>query len=411
MNILLLNQFYYPDSAPTGRYLHDVARMLVSMGHHVSVISSNVSYNGSRLNVREEVVDGVRIFRVNNSVVIGNGVMGKCISYSIYFTLLFKRMFSERPIPDIIFSCTTPPYLGVVANIFSKIFKSKHVHWIMDLYPNALISSGMIKENTLFSNILFLIAKRQWMGGRIIAIGPYMAILLSKIITSRVYWVPLWNRISISRDFTGEYLKRIRAKRGWTSNKLVIGYSGNLGLAHDINTILNVISVLGESGPKWVFSGSGIGFSEIRKFINKFPKLPVEILSYVPEDQLVEHISAHDIHIVSIAKKWEGVVIPSKLQTIMAVGRPILAIVPKESEIAHWIRIANAGWVAEPGDISTILNALHDASDAKMRTIYGNNAQLAANRWFNPTRNIRLVSQLIIKYSVAEGPRLGIGSI
>jgi len=67
MRIVLLNQFYPPDVAPTGRYLHDLARELVAQGHHVTVIASRHAYGGGGDFEAREQLDGVEVIRLSGS--------------------------------------------------------------------------------------------------------------------------------------------------------------------------------------------------------------------------------------------------------------------------------------------------------------------------------------------------------
>ena len=76
MRITLLNQFYVPDVAPTGLYLHDLARVLVQRGHEVKVICSRRSYDGTKIFPRSEILDGVEIVRLRATGFGRRGFLG-----------------------------------------------------------------------------------------------------------------------------------------------------------------------------------------------------------------------------------------------------------------------------------------------------------------------------------------------
>src|ERR1700690_3231888 len=102
MRILLLNQYYLPDIAPTGQYLHDFARVLVQRGHQIKVICSSRSYDGATRYPRRETVDGVEIARLPASGFGRRWFLGKIADYaSFYFSALAVLML-ERKRPDLI---------------------------------------------------------------------------------------------------------------------------------------------------------------------------------------------------------------------------------------------------------------------------------------------------------------------
>jgi hypothetical protein len=88
MRFLLLNQFYPPDPAPTGWYLHGLARELVGRGHHVSVLCSRRSYDGKDSYPRRENLEGVEVSRLPATGFGRRGFVGKMADYgTFYFSL------------------------------------------------------------------------------------------------------------------------------------------------------------------------------------------------------------------------------------------------------------------------------------------------------------------------------------
>ena len=114
MNIVLVNQYYPPDVAPTGCYLHDLARRLTSRGHAVSVLASRASYNGDRRFPAAAPLDAAAVRRVGG-LNPGRGRPGlKGIDYGWFLVRLAAALRLLKPEPDFMLCLTTPPFLGVL---------------------------------------------------------------------------------------------------------------------------------------------------------------------------------------------------------------------------------------------------------------------------------------------------------
>src|SRR5436190_16094946 len=99
MRFLLLNQFYAPDPAPTGQYLHGLAEALVQRGHEVKVLCSSQSYDGTARYPRHSNLNGVEILRLPATGFGRRGLPGRISDYlSFYFSLLMALLFGRsRP--------------------------------------------------------------------------------------------------------------------------------------------------------------------------------------------------------------------------------------------------------------------------------------------------------------------------
>ena len=131
MRIVLLNQFYPPDLAPTGHYLHDVARALVAAGHEVTVIASQRASGGGGGFAAEEWLDGVRVRRLAGTGFGRAELAGKLADYLGYYLQLATSL-ARSDQPDLIVALTTPPYLGLLAKWTAALRGTRHAHWVMD---------------------------------------------------------------------------------------------------------------------------------------------------------------------------------------------------------------------------------------------------------------------------------------
>ena len=370
MRFLLLNQFYPPDIAPTGQYLHDLARSLVERGHEVKVLCSQRSYNGAKNFLPYEKMDGVEIVRLAATGFGRRGFLGKIADYTSFYGLLLCALISQRQRPDVILSLTTPPYIGLLAKLAAWKYGCRHAHWIMDLYPDVMFAHGMTRKDGILSHFLRRLTRWQFKSAdRIFTLGPKMA---ERAMTycadqnSRVCWIPLWTT-SEPVGWSENEPNPLRASRGWGSDEVVLLYSGNMGLGHRFNEFLEVARQLTNSKVRWAFAGDGKRRKEIETFAKTNPDARIQFLEGVPYAQLRAHLCSADIHLASMDSSWQGTMVPSKLQGSFAVGRPVLYVGGLECETALWIQQSGGGWAVDENDIKGLLRAIEQAMDPAER--------------------------------------------
>ena len=397
MRILLLNQFYPPDVAPTGQYLHDLARRLVERGHEVEVVCSQRSYDGGSRFLPGEIIDGVRVTRLPAFGFGRRGFIGKLADYMSFYLLLALRLLTVRH-PDLILSLTTQPYVGLLGKLAAKLRRSEHAHWIMDLYPDVLAAHGSMRSQSLCFRFLAWLTRMQLRGSKLkLTLGEFMNTRVSAYVDSRessLTVVPLWSANDLT-PCVQETVMSIRDQRQWKTSDLVLMYSGNMGLGHRFQEFLNAADRLGPVGPLWVFAGGGKRRAEVETFAKAHPHARITMLPYAPREQLRESLCAADVHLVSQDSAWQGLIVPSKLQSIFAVGRPVVFVGSRDNEIANWIEKSGAGWIAPENDVDVLIAAVRDAGDITERTKRGLAAQQFAEAWFQADASCTRIVQLL----------------
>ncbi len=392
MNFFLLNQFYPPDVAPTGQFLHDVAKRLVARGHGVKVFCSRRAYEGGENFPARHQLDGVEIVRIAAPGYGRRSFLGKLADYSGFAAGLALSVLSERPRPDLILSLTTPPFLGLAARGAAAIRGCRHAHWIMDVYPDVLAAHGMVAAGGAAERALSALARAELRGSALtLALGPVIARKVEAHAGGPVPWVPLWS--AFDRD-VARAPASLRAERGWTDD-LVLMYSGNMGLGHRFGEFLEAARRLGAAGPRWAFCGGGKRRAEVEAFARAQPGARVELHPYVARERLGEALAAGDVHLASLDAGWQGLMVPSKIQGIFAAGRPVIFVGGGENEIAGWIREAGAGWVVAENDVDGLIAAVEEAKDAAGRAAKGAAARRFAEVHFDLDVNVARICTML----------------
>lgn len=402
MRLLLINQFYPPDVAPTGQLLHDLARVLLARGHHVDVVCSRRVYQGGLRQAASEQRDGVRVHRVAAPLANPRSLPGRVADQVAFLGLALFRAAS-LPRHDLVLALTTPPFVGAVAKTLAGWRGAEHAHWVMDLYPDILAAHGVLSRGSFAFRALVRLARWQLAGAaRVIALTPSMSARLAAYLERAPEWIPLWGE-DAAGDAGGA--ARLRGERGWGSDETVLLYSGHMGLAHRLGEFMQAAARLGARGPRWVFAGGGPRRSEVEAFAAQHPEARIELLPYVPRERLRTSLAAADVHLTSVASGWQGLVAPSKLQAAFCVGRPVLFVGPPDSEIAAWIIESGGGWVVAEGDSAGLLAAVTEACDPRERSARGRRAErFACQRFARSVNCERLACLLEQRAPAREAP-------
>lgn len=400
MNVILVNQFYPPDQAPTGTVLHDVARTLVNRGHHVQVIASNRAYNARATYLLRETRDAVSVVRVRATGFGRRTAPGRLLDYCSFVVMCAMQLLLQRPKPDLVVSMTTPPFLGVIVKCVAALRNSRHAHWVMDLYPDVMVAHGMIAQGGIASRMMAALTRFSLKGSAgVLAIGPDMAGRLSTYTASPIDTVPLWGRASQFAPPDTDAITSYRAAHGWQREDIVFMYSGNMGLGHRLNEFLSMAEKTSERADiRWVFCGDGSRRTEVAHFIALHPDAHIELLPYAEADRLHTHLAAADVHLVSLDASWAGCMVPSKLQGAFASGRPVIFIGDPDSSAGRWIQDGPAGWVVPQGDAATLLDAVNAACAPAERQLRGQNAIAYAREHFEVTTNTKHITARLESY-------------
>lgn len=347
MKILLLNQFFWPDSAATSQLLTDLARGLEERGHDVSVICAESG--GYALRDIEDP-PAVAIHRVK-ALPFVRGSLGRVLSYASFFlTAAVKGLRLSKQ--DLVITLTTPPLISIVGSILKLLRGSRHFIWEMDVYPDVAVDLQYIKRGGLIDKVSGQIAdfSRHKCDG-ILALGSCMQ---SRLVARGVPAA----KIHIAENWADGSLIPQQPLR-LSSGRLSLLYSGNLGLAHDVETLMHTMQKLKSDGRfSFVFAGGGQRREELERWCIDQGIDQAEFRSYSSRGALAESLGSADIGIITQRTNCVGSVVPSKLYGLLAAGRPVLFIGPAGSTVAEVIRRSDCGWHVECGDEDKLVDLL-----------------------------------------------------
>ena len=150
-------------------------------------------------------------------------------------------------------------------------------------------------------------------------------------------------------------------RREWQlEGKFVVLYSGNLGLAHEFETLLRGAEQAHRSVPalRLLFIGRGSRLDEVRRRVGELGiEAIVRFSDLLASEQLPESFGLAQLAVVTMRPGFEGLVVPSKLQGYMARGVPVLYIGP-EGDMEQFINRSSGGIAIPCNDVAGVAAAL-----------------------------------------------------
>ncbi|HIM29172.1 MAG TPA: glycosyltransferase [Planctomycetes bacterium] len=163
-------------------------------------------------------------------------------------------------------------------------------------------------------------------------------------------------------------VEELRAAWGFDPEDFVVGYSGNLGRAHDTDTILEAAELLRDQPRiKFLFVGGGQQRVFVEEAAANRALRNIVFRAYQPRDQLAASLGVPDLHWISLKQEFEGLIVPSKLYGIAAVGRPVLMIGSRDGEIGRLISKFSFGVTVAAGETRQLASEIMRFAHAPQR--------------------------------------------
>jgi glycosyltransferase involved in cell wall biosynthesis len=355
--ITFINQHYYPDVAATGQILTDLCEYLAAYDFNVRVICSRGHYLSGQIKAPAyEVRRGVEIHRIRATSHGRESTLGRMTDYASFFFHASRKLL-ELPDHDAIVTLTTPPMLGNLGSYFARLHQCEHIIWSMDLHPDAEIRMGFFPEQGLGKWLWDINRQAYANAAHVVDLGPRMHDLLSneyQLPEDQHSTIRVWSHAEEYPPIAKEEAQKLLPSS--FRDRFIVQYSGNLGLVHEFETMIEVIDQLKEDDSiGFVFNGDGPKRAMIEQAIVDRGLTNVCLLPYVDRDELYISMAKADVHWLSLEPKYSGIAVPAKLTGYMASRRPVLFVGDLESDSARDIREAECGYTFEPGSTESII--------------------------------------------------------
>jgi colanic acid biosynthesis glycosyl transferase WcaI len=380
MKVCFLNRSYWPDTGATGQLLTELAEDLaLQHGMQVTVITGPPLASGSGRLPRQEVRNGVTVIRAHGTSLSPRRFAARALNYVTYFGAALLAAL-RLPRQDVVVALTDPPIIGLAALAARR--RGAFVFYCQDIFPEVatlLTDFRSPAVDRFLERVNRLLVRK---ADAVVALGDTMATRLVegkgadrarlRIIhnwadTTAIAPAPQRNTFSEAQQLAG---------------KFVVLHAGNMGQSQNLDTVIDAADLLRDrSDIVFVFIGDGTGRAALEHSVATRQLPNVRFFPYQPREQLRWTYATASLFIVSLKPGLAGYIVPSKLYGILAAGRPYVAAVEDDSEVAQITDRYACGVRVTPGDARQLADAVlaletdtprREAMGARARTVSQN---------------------------------------
>lgn len=408
MKVLFLNRFFHPDISATSQILSDLAFHLAQT-RPVHVITSRLRYDDSGAGLpAREIARGVVVHRVWTSRFGRNSLTGRTVDYFTFYVFATLRLLSLVRRKDVVVPMTDPPLISVPASVAARLMGAKIVNWLQDIFPEVAYELDF-KRLAGVGRALATIRDRSLATAACnVVVGELMGSRVANraIAPERIRIIPNWS--------SGEEIKPLARndnplRREWgLETKFVVGYSGNMGRAHEFSALFDAADRLRHrSDIAFLFIGDGKQRPQLEEQARSRRLDNLMFRPYQPKEVVAQSLTVPDCHVVSLKPSLEGLIVPSKLYSSMAAGRPVIFVGARDGEIS---RLMNAnppfGVSVAPDDVDRLTRAIEElANDLDQSNTLGKNGRQVFEQQFDRPIAFAKWSALIDELSAGPSGR------
>ena len=408
-SVLVLSQLFYPEVLAAGKIMTELCEKLVDMGMDVEVMCGPLTVLDRKTYVPKYTEHhGIRINRVLGTRFPQIKLSGRIIneisySFSVFFKLI--RDTSKRPVLVL----THPPFPAPTCAFLQKIGRGKlYIYLILDVYPDTAVKLGLIKErgfiDRLWESVNIFTYKH---ASSILVTGRCMEEVIRKKVGAslpdKIHTIHMWSDDNLIQPVPRADNPFIRK---WSlEEKFVVLYSGNMGMYHDLETVMETARILkGYKDIVFLFIGEGLKKPLMKEFARRHELTNCEFLPYVEREDLKFSLSCAHVGLVSLDRGHEGLSVPGKTYSIMAAGVPVIAVMSPTAEIARIIHEEECGIVVEPSHPEELEKAILTLYNNHQKLgIMGKNARRAIDTKYNLESAAKVFYKMISDINSLQG--------
>jgi hypothetical protein len=348
--LLVVNRFFHPDTSATSQLLTDLLDALDARGFAITVLTGRHGYLNTGVVLPARAWrGGIEVCRLRDTGCGRFSLPGRALDCASFMASAFLALLVRARPGDVILAKTDPPLISVIAWLAARLTGARLVNWCQDLFPENAAAMGLrlargvpgaalrALRNASLRGAATNVALSQGMAARLAAGGAPRA---------RLAVIPNWADGERIRPLAPQD-NPLRAAWG-LGDRFVVGYSGNLGCAHAVEPMVELIALLArEPGLVFLFIGAGAGYRPLRTVLAARHLENAVFRPYQDQALLPQSLTVPDVHLVTLRPEWEGLVVPSKLYGALAAGRPVVFIGDPEGDLAQIVR-DGPGLVAHP---------------------------------------------------------------
>ena len=395
MKILIVVAYFIPEVGSAAHVYFDLARAFVQRGHEVDVIASyprefNLNHaDRSKEFPLDEIIDGIHVHRVKHPYTRDNIII-RGLEHFFLSYYYFKKYRELKKKFDVCLFYIPPLPLWYLAKKIKRYDGTPSVLNFQDFHPQELTDVGVL-TNPLMIRVLEHIEKDVYTKSDFIAVLSHGGIdYIVRRGGNPEKIAHIYN--GILRSDCQQFFKYGDFKKKNTiEDTFLISYAGILSPFQGIDNILDVAGQLRDHKDIIFFLvGDGMIKENLAKRIHDENLTNVRLMPLQPRDEYYNIVNSSDINLISLEDRMKAPCVPGKTINLFASGKPVIAIVARESETAYVMNLINMDIVIQPGDTGSLKSAiLRLKNDVTLRNRLG----MAQQQFF--TENMSLEENVI----------------
>jgi colanic acid biosynthesis glycosyl transferase WcaI len=330
---------------------------MVEHGWHVTAFPGNRGCRDESLTYSaREVHQGVNLRRLWRPRFRQAASLGRLLNAA--WMIIRWSLLALRPDPPDAILIGTDPILSVTVALAWKQLRprTRIVQWCFDLYPEAAYADGVLSPSSTGARVIEGVLRRSYNAcDAIIDIGPCMRERLARYASHAMSETIVPWALEEPPSVMPVSLEERHQIFG--EAQLAMLYSGSFGRAHTYEDFLALARELRGKDAMLAFSVRGNREQELRAAVaasTEDSTCTIGFIPFAPANRLLDRLAAPDIHLLSLAPRWTGTVVPSKFFGALAAGRPVLYSGSPDSSVAQWIEQHQLGWLLTSENVEAV---------------------------------------------------------
>ena len=398
MRILLLNLYYPPDTSATAKMAETVVNAL-ARENEVTILCGRPSYDPTERRAwrlfQAEETKNVRIVRVGSTAFPRFNMKKRLLNYLSYTALMIPRaLFTPC---DAVLAMTDPPFAGIIGALLALLKQKPYFYNIRDMYPDMAVGGSIVAPGRLARvwERLHRWALRR--ATKVIVLGEDMRDRIAgkgvradniEIVRDGTEIVSGNAQQSVRTQLDNEVIRTIRG-----DFRFVLLHAGNIGFYGAWQTLIDAAKQLRGDGIGLVFVGEGAQRTELEAAANGASNL--RFLPFFPGSKIPSVLAAADAHVITVKRGLEGVVVPSKMYGILAAGKPIVAVAPRETDAVTLGEKMGFGVGADPDRPDELARVIRELVNDPERIARMGEAALAAAPGYDRVKELEKFVKIV----------------
>jgi len=407
MRVLVVGTNYVPERTGMAPFSTGLCEHFAEQGHDVQVITTFPYYPEWRIwdgyrgkLTQKERINGVNVRRVWHYVPARASSLIQRLFHDVSFAIhvflaaLFMRKF------DVVCCVCPPPTLALTGYLLSVLRRQPYMILLTDLASDAALATGIMREGFAIRMARALEGFLYSRAENIVCIcqGFVEKLTLRGADPDRLVLIPLWG--NTDNVYPIEGATKFRLANSFRPDDFLAMYTGNIGKKQDLMNVVRAAELSRHlTDLTWVLVGEGEERTLIGEAIRQSGLSNICLLPLQPASTLAEMYSAANALFIHQKAAVVDAVIPSKLLTYMAAGRPILAAVSNKSETARYVESANCGLIIHPESPEALVESVISLrSDSDLQSRLGANGRAYVQQHFAKDKVLQKYDLLFSRY-------------